>query len=162
MITGTKDNMMQIQNQFQDSTPKISTKKERMFQVNGKYVVNIKQDKYVYQHNEVEDCYVVYKQNRVQAHNAKNWGAWNTQRQPIEAFNKSCYTCIWDNSNPANTFYTHDTQELYLTEDTDTSFLLFPLSNYGISNLLQLFDHCDELCQKHLKLSSECDCYIQN
>ena len=161
------ENMIPIQKQYQDSTPKISTKKERMFQVNGKYIANTEQDKYVYQHNEVEDCYVVYKRNRVQAHNPKNWGASFTQRQPIEAFNKSCYTCIWDNSHligPINPqfyppYHTEETHDQYTSENTDISSLLSPLSNVGVSDLLQLFEHCDKICLKHLILSAECSCY---
>lgn len=160
--------MIQIQSQCQDTTPKVSTTKERMFQVNGEYSPNLQQDKYVYQHNEMEDCYVVYKRNRVQARNPKNWGPYATQRQPIESFNKSCYTCIYDNSTlvdlttpPSSSYHTGEPQEQPIPEDTDISSLLSPLSTVGISDLLQLFERSDRICQKHLKWFAECGCNRQ-
>ncbi|KAI6654077.1 hypothetical protein LOD99_2924 [Oopsacas minuta] len=94
--------MSSKQTQFSNTITKDTTEKQRLFLVEGKYCANLKQDREIYQHNELDDYYVVNKYNRVKASNDKNWGVEAPKRQPISSFNKSCYTRIWGGRDDEN------------------------------------------------------------
>ena len=125
--------------------------KHRRFFIKGRYLVDYQQDKQVYKHKKKNDCYIVYKTNRMKALNGNNWDDYGIVKS-ISKFDETKYEQIYGESKMDN-----DDTSQNLTFENEP-YLLRPLWNLHIFSLEQLWENIDYICPIELTLPHYCQC----